>query len=74
MEEEERRRQRYVEKRRLEMEEKRFELDRLRLESETQRFMLEAEEKKRKERHAFILQLIASGKSKEEDEALFSLL
>ncbi|KAI9911872.1 hypothetical protein PsorP6_009453 [Peronosclerospora sorghi] len=52
---EERRRQRYIDERRLEMEEKRFELDLLRLESETQRFMLEAEEKKRKERQAFIL-------------------
>ncbi|KAI9917222.1 hypothetical protein PsorP6_012419 [Peronosclerospora sorghi] len=70
----ERRRQRYVDEWRLEMEEKRFELDRLRLESETQRFMLEAEEKKRKERQAFILQLIASGKSKEEAEALLVLL
>ncbi|KAI9919521.1 hypothetical protein PsorP6_017401 [Peronosclerospora sorghi] len=67
---EERRRQRYVDERRLEMEEKRFELDRLRLESETQRFMLEAEEKKRKECQAFILQLIASGNSKEGAETL----
>ncbi|KAI9909068.1 hypothetical protein PsorP6_014592 [Peronosclerospora sorghi] len=71
---EERRRQRYVDERSLEMEEKRFELDLLRLESETQRFMLEAEEKKRKERQAFIIQLIASGKSKEEAEALLSLI
>ncbi|KAI9923143.1 hypothetical protein PsorP6_000357 [Peronosclerospora sorghi] len=71
---EERRRQRYVDERRLEMEEKIFELEHLRLESETQRFMLEAEEKKRKERQAFIRQLIASGKSKEEAEALLALL
>ncbi|KAI9914599.1 hypothetical protein PsorP6_007745 [Peronosclerospora sorghi] len=71
---ERRRRQRYVDERRLEMEEKRFELYRLRLESEAQQFMLEAEEKKRKESQAFIIQMINSGKSKEEAEALLALL